>query len=316
MRGRAAVLLLAFAAPATEERPFPPMNRSLILREEGIAYLVEGRVVIPKGVELSCQKDIYFRAKGKAPAVIAVEGSLKAHGVSSREIIFEGVTVEPGASFDEIQLDTCIFRKGGGVATAKGGSAEGRILIQGVTFSDTARCDVAMTGASYQFLDSNMSVALKVRGVPGKDGSNRLKAVVRGSKVFGIEALGVGDLTVRLSALRSDPLLFRDCAVLCLDGCKVEGKQLRMEQSKAGGFARTQVMKCDLYPKTLNFRAPTDPDRDDAVVLDKCWFEGVVDSKGIAGRILDSADDAGNNVHVSALNPQERPHELAGAVNR
>jgi hypothetical protein len=173
-----------------------------------------------------------------------------------------------------------------------------------------------MTGASFQFLDSNCSGPLRIRGTPGKDGANRLKAVVRGSKTYGIEALGVGDLTVRLSGLRSDPLLFRDCAVLCLDGCKVEGKELRLEQTKAGGFARTQVMKCDLYPKVLAFRAPADPKRDDAVVLDKCWFEGIVDPKGIAERIRDSADDPKSNVHASALNPQERPLEMAGALNR
>jgi len=317
------LLLLSFAAAAApragalpDEKPFPPTDRSLILREEGAVYLIEGRVVIPKGVEISCQKDIYIRSRSKAPAGLVVEGSFKAHGVSGREIIFENVTVEPGTSFDEIQMEKCIFRKGGGLATPKDGQAAGRILVQGCSFEDRARVEVAMTSESFQFLDSNCSGPLKLRGIPGKDGTNRLKAVVRGSKTYGFEAIGMGDLTVRLSGLRSDPLLFRDCAILCFDGNKVEGKELRFEQTKSGGFAKTRVMKCDLYPKVITFRAPADPKRDDAVVLDKCWFEGIVDPKAIAERIRDSSDDPANNVHASALNPQERPLELAGALNR
>ena len=320
MRSAAAAALLAlFVLPGAgdgTEKPFPATDRSLILREEGITYVIDGRVVIPRGVEISCQKDVHIRSKSKTPAFIAVEGSLKVHGVSSRDVIFENVFVEPGPEFDEIQLDTCIFRKGGGLATPKDGKAAGRILVQGCSFESGARVDVAMNSESFQFLDSGASSALKLRGVPGKDGRSRLKGIVRAARVFGIEAIGVADLTVRLSHLRSDPLLLRDCEVLCFDGNKVEGKDLKFEQTKAGGFARTEVMKCDLYTKTISFKAPADPKRDDAVVLDKCWFQGVTDSKGIAERIRDAADDPAQNVRASALNPQERPLELAGAVVR
>ncbi len=318
MRGLAAVPLLAFAiAPgAGTEKPFPPTDRSQILREEGAVYLVEGRVVIPKGVEISCQKDIFIRARGGAPAVIEVAGSFKAHGVSAREIIFEGVTVEPAASFGKIQLDTCIFRKGGGLLTPKGGAAEGEILLQFVSFRDSSRCELTMPGGSLQVLDSNGSAPLRVRGpeIPGKP--NRLKAAVRGSSFHGMEASNVADLTVRINTFRSDPLSFRDCAALQFDGNKVEAKELSILQSRAGGFAKTKVMKCDLYCRRIVLRSPADPKVADPVSLVNCWFEGVVDPAGIASRILDAADDPSNNVRASAQNPQERPLELAGSVNR
>jgi hypothetical protein len=320
----AAALLLALAqvpavpaaAAAPDEKPFPVPDRSVILREEGTVYLVEGRVRIPRGVEVSCQKDIYIRAKGKDPAFLVVEGDFKAHGVGAREIIFEGVTVEPAPEFGKIQLDSCIFRKGGGLATPKDGSAEGEILLQFCRFQDRARCDLALSGTSLQVLDSSTSGPLRIRGADAPGKPNRLKAVVRGGTFQGMEARSVADLTVRINSLRSDPLLFVDLPVLVFDGNKVEGKELRIEHSRAGGFAKTQVMKCDLYPKTLSFRAPADAEKSDALVLDKCWFEGITDPKAIAERIRDAADDPGNGVKVTVQNPQERPLELAGTLNR
>jgi hypothetical protein len=322
VRGRASALaaLLALAAPAApappDEKPFPVADRSMILREEKTVYLVEGRIRIPRGVEISCQKDIYIRAKGSAPAVLEVEGSFKAHGVSAREVIFEGVTVEPAAAFGKIQIDTCIFRKGGGLATAKDASVEGDLVLQAVGFEDSARCDVAMKAGSLQVLDSSGSGPLRIRGTSAEGKPNRLKAVVRGSTFYGMEASGVADLTVRINTIRSNPAVFRDCGAFQFDGNKVEAKEISFLQSKPGGFARTEVKKCDLYSPRIVFRAPADPKVGDTVTLVNCWFEGVVDREGIAARIQDAADDPGNNVRATVQNPQKRPLELAGSVNR
>ena len=288
----------------------------MILREEKTVYVVEGRVKIPRGVEISCQKDVFIRAKGGAAAVIEVEGNLKAHGVDAREIIFEGVTVEPAVSFGKIQLDSCFFRKGGGLLTPKGVAAEGEILLQFVSFRDGARCELDMTGSSLQVLDSNGGTPLRVRGADVDGKPNRLKAVVRGSSFWGMEAVNVADLTVRINTFRADPLVFRDCAVLQFDGNKVEAKELSILQSKAGGFAKTQIMKCDIYSKRIVLRSPADTRAADKVTLVNCWFEGITDREAIAARLQDAADDPANNVRASALNPQERPLELAGEVNR
>src|SRR5688572_11119507 len=93
----AAAAMLIPAARAEDpavEKPFP-VDRTQILSKEKSVYTVEGRVRIPKGVEISVLKEIIVKAKGSAPAVIEVEGSLTVHGVFSREVIFEDVTIEP-----------------------------------------------------------------------------------------------------------------------------------------------------------------------------------------------------------------------------
>jgi hypothetical protein len=321
MRARlAAALLLALAGPAAasppEEKPFPATDHSVILREEGIVYLVQGRVRIPRGVEVSCQKDIHIRGIGKGPSVIEVEGSFKAHGVSAREVIFEGVTVEPAASFGKIQLDSCIFRDKGGVATPVDRPAGGEIQLQFVKFQTGARLDLSLSGTSVQVLDSMGSGPLHLRGVDAEGSPNRLKAVVRGSTFGGMQAENVADLTVRLSGISADPVAFRDCGVLLFDGNKVEAKAMTFQQTRAGCFSRTQLIKCDLYSRRIVFQAPADLKVGDTVVVDKCWFEGETAAAEIAKRIVDAADDPKQNVRASVTNPQERPLELAGSVNR
>jgi len=319
---RAALALLALVLPrppaadaSPGEKPFPVPDRSMILREEKTTYLVEGRVRIPPGVEISCQKDIYIKAKG-GPAFLEVAGSLAAHGVDSREIIFEGVTVVPAETFGQLQLDSCIFRKGGGLATDEGKSAAGDLVVQLCNFTDGARIALALHGGSVQLLDGGVSGVTRLRGVDREGKPNRVKATLRGFDTYGLLAEGLADITVRLCRIVTDPLVLKDNAVLIFDGNKVEAKEASFVQSRAGGFAKTQVMKCDLYSKRISFRAPRSPDRADAVVLDKCWFEGETKREAIAERIRDAADDPACGVRVGVQNPLERPLELAGAVNR
>ncbi len=53
------------------ERPFP-IDRTQILSDEKEVYTVEGRVRIPRGVEITCQRDVHGRGTGSTPAVIEV----------------------------------------------------------------------------------------------------------------------------------------------------------------------------------------------------------------------------------------------------
>ncbi|MCK6481097.1 MAG: hypothetical protein HUU06_07070 [Planctomycetaceae bacterium] len=316
---RPALLLLASCLPAAAaapgEQPFPAPDRSRILREEKTTYLVDGSVTIPRGVEISIQKDVYIKAKGGGAARIVVEGNLEVHGVSAREVIFEGVTVVPAASFQKIQLDTCIFR-GGGLATAEGSAAEGNLQVQGCRFESGARIQLAVVAGSLELLDGSAGGTVRLLGVVPEGKTNRVKAVLRGFHPGGLHAEGLADLTVRLCAFGEGPVTLKDVGDLTFDGCKVEAKEISFLQSKAGGFARTKVMKCDLYSKRIVFRSPADPKVSDTVVLDKCWFEGERDLEALAKRIVDVADDKANNVTVKVLNPMERPHEMAGKLNR
>ena len=113
-------LLLLVAGPLSgqehKEKPFP-VDRSAILREGYVRYVVEGKNTIPVRVDISIQKNVYVVAKGEG-ATLRVEGGLKVHGVGLREVIFEGVTIELPAKLKDVRLDTAIFRNGGGVVTA------------------------------------------------------------------------------------------------------------------------------------------------------------------------------------------------------
>ena len=316
---RAAALLVALLLPAAppppDEKPFPVPDRSMILREEKTVYVVDGSVTIPRGVEISIQKDVRIKGKGGAAATIVVEGNLEVHGVASREVIFEGVTIVPAAAFQKIQLDTCIFR-GGGVLTAEGAPAAGNLQIQHCTFDGSARIGLTVSAGSVEILDGGAGGVLRLLGAKPEGGTNRVKAVLRGVNADGLHAEGIADLTVRICSFDAGPVTLRDVANLTFDGCKVRAKEISFLQSKAGGFAKTKVMKCDLYSKRIVFRAPSDPKVADAVVLDKCWFEGERDTGAIAARVVDGEDEKDNNVRVRWVNPLERPLELAGSVDR
>jgi hypothetical protein len=319
-----ALLLLAAgaagagAAAARQEttKPFPPCDRSTILREEKVIYVVDGRVRIPRGVEISIQKDVRLRAKSPAGAFLEVEGALKVHGVATREVIFEGVTVVPVGTFGRIHLDTCTFRGGGGVKTGTEGVAIGPVRLENVQLGEAARVDLALGGLDVDLFAVRSIGPIRIRGVDGADAPNRLKVALRDCASDGLEAENVADLTVRINAIKEGPATLKDCGVLIFDGNKVKSAEILFLQSKAGGHARTQVMKCDFYSKRIVFRAPLDSKRSDRVVLDKCWFEGETDSGKIAERLVDGADEKDNNARAAVSNPQKRPLELAGSVDR
>ena len=108
----AAMLSASAAAGPRRGREIPfPAGKTAILRQEKVTYVVEGRVKIPVGVEVTCLRDVYIVGKGSG-AVIEVEGRLKVHGVGAREVIFENVAVELKPKFESVHMDMAIFRKG------------------------------------------------------------------------------------------------------------------------------------------------------------------------------------------------------------
>lgn len=296
-------------APAGEPRPFP-VDRTVILKEEKAVYIVEGRVTIPRGVEVTCQKDVTIRAPGGGTGTIVVEGSLVIRGVARGEVVMEGVTVEPAGTFTDIHLDTCRMT-GGGVVTGRERPATGMLTVENCTLQGGARIEVEMTGGKAKVFSVLAGSPTLIRGVDREGTVNRLFSNVWTSEFAGFTAENVSDLTLRSNLLKGERVLLRDNPVLVLDGNRVEAPELRIEQSAAGRFSRTTVTKCDLLSTALVFRAPADPKRNDTLVLDKCWFEGRTDPKEIAERIRDAADDPENNVRVAVVKPMKRPLDLA-----
>ena len=325
----------ASASPA-EPLPFP-CDRSQILSKDKSIYTVEGRVHIPKGVEVSVQKDIIIRGKGGAPAVIEVEGSLTVHGVYQREVFFENVTVEPCPQFTQITMDMTVFRgESGGVKTGRDQSVEGPLQIEQFDFIGGATMDVTFAAGSVVLSSvcANNPIRIRTLKPPGKENNNvriflrgcpqdpQVLCTPHGSRVGlvgGLEVDGGDDVTLQLSRIGGDLAAVRNWGQrLIIQGLKINSTLLEVTNAKAGQFQRVQFANCDIYSNTVTVSAPLEKGVKDTLTMDRCWFKGVVDPKKIfADTVKDSEDDpAKNGVKVILVKPEERAKELAGPLEK
>lgn len=305
-------------AGADDQVPFP--TKTCILREGGVVYFVDGRQRIPKGARISCQKNVKVVGQG-AGAVIEVEGDLKVHGVSAREVIFENVWIEPQARFGAIQLDMTVFR-GGGIRVPKEHPADGKLVIENSTFGGGAALDVTMAGGELGIRASSFQSLVAIKAVK-EEGQRRasLKVDVIGN--YGINGGLAGGLmmegchkpTVRNTRIAGAKCAFLDCTGLTFDGNKVNSDLLLLQATVSGCFRGTKVQKCDIYSARVSFRAP--PDAKETVILDKCWFKGLTKKADILEQVIqDGGDDAQNGVTAKFRKINDRPLELAGSVDR
>jgi hypothetical protein len=330
--------LLAIAAPPApaappDERPFP-VDRTQILSDEKVVYTVEGRIRIPKGVEITCQKEVHVKAKGSGPAVIEVEGSLKIRGVATREVILEGVTVEPCAEFASIRIDSTWFRNGGGVKTPAGKAVKGDLFLELCDLSKGASYDVRFHTGEVRLssICTDGPTVIRTEPPPGsKAGSVRvfLRGSGSGGKCTnhtarigfggGLEIDGGDDVTVQLSRIGGSLCSVRNWGQrMIFDGNKVNSTKLAFGHQTAGQFQRAQCAKLDVYSDEVTVDAPPSDKLKDTFVMDRCWFKGATDPKQIlASLIKDGADDPSKNgTRVVLPKVEDRPHELAGPVDR
>lgn len=319
------VLLLAPAAFARGSRrtvPFP-VERTTILRDEKTIYTVEGRIRIPKGVEISCQKDVHIVAKGP-DAVIEVEGALKVHGVSDREVIFEGVTVEPASEFNDIHLDMVIFRDGSKLLTPPGKAVNGKLFIENVAFQFDTEFDITVCHGHVDLVGINADVPLKIAAVnPEGADTNKVKLTVRGCVESltgeiglkgGLIVKGVHDATVRLNRLGGELSSFTDCRTLKFDGNKVDSKLLEFHQTGTGDFRLTPVTKCDFYCEKVTAGSKASEVKNmDRIRMDRCWFRGILRPDEVRRQVLVDGDgDAENAAKILLGKIGKRPLELGG----
>lgn len=324
-----ASFLLPAAPPARsaplEELPFP-VGKTTILRTEKAVYTVEGRIRIPRGVSISVQKDVHIKAKGGA-AVIEVEGTLELQGVASREVIVEGVTLEPCAAFQELNTDSAIFRGGGGIRTAGSATAAGKLFVELCSFQTGATFDVHMDSGSVDVSSCSFQEPVRVRGTKpaeGKPSRTRLFARANvesmGKVGFagGLEVDGIGDVVIQLSRMAGGLTAVRDWdTVMRFDGNKVNSGRLEFTHSRGGKFAKATVVKCDVYSDKVAASAPAVPGSKDTLLLERCWFKGVVDPKAVAAKVVaDGSADPANGARLVLGKINDRPLELAGPVDR
>jgi len=326
----AAVLAAGPAAARAEEgtrveKPFP-VSKTTILREEKTVYTVQGRVRIPRGVSISCQKDVYIKAR-EGPAVIEVEGTLELQGVSAREVILEGVTLEPCERFQELNVDSAIFRKGGGIRTPKGKACEGKLFVELSHFMTGTTVDVALSGGSVDLASSTFLDPVVVRGVdPEGSTGNRVRLVARGCAGGagnigfggGIVVENVDDVVLQFSRMGGALTAVRNWGtVFRFDANKVNSGTLEFSHGRAGKLPKATVVKCDIYSQRVVAKAPADAAVKDVLVLERCWFRGETDPKVLTSKIVtDGAGDAANGARIAFGKINDRPLELAGAVDR
>jgi len=334
LRLAAALFMLLIVVPPVvakskgrgRERPFPH-SKTQILKEEKIVYVVQGRVRIPEGVEITCLRDVYIVGKGK-DAVIEVQGKLKVHGVGAREVIFENVAVELMENFDSVHMDQTIFREGASLRTVPEKSVSGkRFFLEMVDFKGNATLNLDFNDGVIQLRSTCSDMPVTIRGfTPEGKRQNKVKLFCLGCTQFsdhpglvgGLIVENIYDVTIRINRLGGEKSEFKGCPVLFFEGNKVDSKSLLIEQNADLDFRKTKFNKCDLYvPKITVKSHPGEDKKRDHLFVDRCWFKGELDQKVIRKEILtDGADDDKNVAEVRLGKLGKRPLELAGAWDR
>lgn len=333
----AAVLTCATLADAGNEPPAAvpfPVDKTRILKVDDAVYYVEGRCTIPQGAEVTVLKGAQILGRGKDPTLV-VEGGLKIHGITGKEVVIEGVTVEPAAKFDAIKIDETIFRKGGGIRTAAAAPCDGYFMLELTDFTDTAALDLTLRAGSVEMSNvccessvhlaaaddpttKSNSVRFEIRGcVQGKTTEcrpHKSRIGLRG----GLVAESADEIVVRLSRIGGALASVRDWRKsLIFDGNKVDARRLEFVQPVAGRFKVAQLFKCDVYSPKVAFTAPVaKPGETEEIRFERfCFADAGLDEKAVEDIVEDAADaPATNGVRAKITKLNERPLGLGGSV--
>lgn len=310
--GCLALLLLATARPLTAEDETKPLpyTRTSLVKARGKVYTVEGRIKIPRGVEITLQKGVVVRRKGSGKAVIEVAGSLVVHGVSGTEVKFHGVQIEPQEEVQQLHLDMCDLNNGSNVVTAKGKTTGGMVTIENCNFSGS-RVELAVTSGKIKLMTVSSGSPVVLRGVDVGERKCRAQASIRTCRLNGIKIDNFDDVTLRSNLLRSQPLLFTDNRVLMFDSNRVDAGEMTFRATDPKGLKKLKFTKNDLFCLSITFFAPRDGKSRNRVILDKCYFGGTVDTDKIAEVIKDGEDDDTNGIRALVKKPMKRPHGLS-----
>lgn len=320
--------LAAGTAAAAEDAKPLPVDKTVILKSGG-TYYVEGRVRIPKGIEITVQKESKIVARGDN-AVIEVVGSLIIHGVDGGSVPLDGVTIELQKNFENVRTEMVIFTgKSAGIVSPKDTAVDGRLFVMNTEFEGKSTVNVTISSDDVDLQRIHTSSLVHVKGVP-PDGASVNKsrlmimnccggsgAAISGGLTAGLLVEGVADVTARTNQLGGDKATFIDCASLTFDTNWVRCKTLEFVQTATGHFGRTTLSKCDVQCEKIRFVAPPAPGKTETIQCDKCWFGGETKEKVVKEKfIVDHDVDPNSSVTLNLLKIMEKPLNLAGNVSR
>lgn len=118
---------------------------------------------------------------------------------------------------------------------------------------------------------------------------------------------------MRRNAFFGTKTAFANRRKLVLDGNRFASNAVEVRQDDAARFAGVKVTKCDLYTSRFLAWAPAEAGGRAKRVLDKRWFQRLVDRDEVhATAAADAADDQANAVRVSVQKILEEPLGPAG----
>jgi hypothetical protein len=314
-------------ALSEDARPLP-VSRTTILPSGGV-YFVEGRVRIPKGTEITVQKDSKLVGRGEEGGIIEVEGELEIHGVLDSVVPLEDVTIVLMPKFGNVHTDMVVFKgaKSKGILCAHDMAVDGKLFVENTHFEGEATVNVTVVSneVDLQRCVFHNKVTVKGADAPGAT-SNRVKLMVMnngstaksaGSFYKGLHVEHVGDVTVRTNVFKGEKVTFVDCPDVAFDANHLKCKVLEFIQSASGRFGKTSITKCDVQCEKIVLSAPADPKKPESIPCDKCWFGGETREKVIREKFFtDRDDDPACGVTVDLQKVMEKPLQLAGSVTR
>jgi hypothetical protein len=318
LAGFALVALLGLRAPArpavAEEAGTPfPVGRSVTVRDEGQAYVIDGAQVIPRGVEITVQADV--RIVGINGASLDVQGGLKVHGTQDHWVRIENVDFSPtvapnkGLHLDMADLHGCRFQH------AQGQALDGFVTIENSCLQRDCVFAVRMWRGFLKIMTVEFGMLCTIACVKGEKSAAPIEIEVRSSWMKAIAFSGEATATFRHSEIQ-DGLVGRDFSRIVVDGCDI-GQELAFHQGPGGSFKKLELTKCNLIggARLLLAREGGPQTKKEKVRVQRFYFGpktggGVKTEKEAQALIIDGADVEEGNVFAQPTKPNKRPHVL------
>jgi hypothetical protein len=329
----ATLVLSALLAPpvAAQGEPFP-VEKSVVNRDDGVVWYVDGRQRIPSHVKVHSLRACRIVARGEE-AVLEVEGELDLRAATGGNIELVNVWIEPRPGCKDMVLLNCSF-EGGGLRTSAEGAADLDILLHSARFGAGARLDLDLLDGEFNILSSSFVEPVVIRGAAKDEKSKNLldlritgcKGGGRGGRGGGgggpsagfgggLRLEGVRKAMVRSCSLGGEESVFLDCEDLAFDANLAGSQRVEFRYSEPRSFGGVEIATTDFKCGRLVLFQPASLRAPQKVRLEKCWFDGRTEEERVRAEILEDAENnPESGVLASLFKIQEQPLGFGGRV--